>query len=773
MKKIAAIVLLLCLLRPVLAQTPALNEWRAHMPYSIGMAVAEAGSRIYCGSQSGLFYYDKTDNELRTITRISGVSDIDISTIAYSKAAAVLVVAYANTNIDLIYPDGSIYNISDIKRKSILGKKTVNRIYCMGTTAFLSCGFGIVELDLVKREIKDTYFIGPEGEALEVNELTSDGTRFYAATEKGMYSALLTDNLVDYNNWMRVQGMPVARYNTVAYFNGKVYINRPVTEGTSSRDTLYALEQGTITRLSRFFDKEIRRLWSDYGRLLVTTSAGGIALDSSGAERELKGYYFIESPVQFISDKEGNYWVADQLAGMAEIFSGGGTRVFLPNGPFRNTVYAMASRFDRLVVASGSLSQILGRLYKRDGVYTFIDNSWNSINLFTSGAMDSLTDLVSVEIDPADADHYYVASWERGLVEMRGKEVENVFNDSNSSLQRHSSDPDYVISVGGVTFDPQGNLWVTNNGAVNSLAVRKTDGTWASFFVNNAIRNTFITQVVVDPFGQKWFFSRGNNPQMVIYNDNATIDDPSDDEHKSFPVRLNTGEGLKQVETLCLAVDRDGAVWAGTDYGIAVFYSPGDAFSEQFEPQQIAIQQDGLTQYLLESESVTAIAVDGANRKWVGTLGAGVFLFSPDGTREIFHFTEDNSPLLSNEIKSIAVNNSTGEVFFGTAKGIVSYRSSAVEPSETFKDVYAFPNPVPPGYEGTIGIKGLAGNVNVKIADAAGRIVYETRSEGGQAVWNGRTLDGEKASSGVYTVFCTSDDGQQTFSTKLILINRN
>jgi len=180
---------------------------------------------------------------------------------------------------------------------------------------------------------------------------------------------------------------------------------------------------------------------------------------------------------------------------------------------------------------------------------------------------------------------------------------------------------------------------------------------------------------------------------------------------------------------------------------------------------------DGYVQYLLETETVRAIAVDGNNRKWIGTERAGVFLLSEDGTKELLHFTEDNSPLLSNTVTDLAINGETGDVYMATARGMVAYKGTATEPDDENSDVYAYPNPVRPGYGGPIAIKGMVGNASVKITDINGNLVYETRAEGGQAVWNGYDFDGDRARSGVYLVFISNDDGSETMVTKILFVN--
>ncbi len=222
-----------------------------------------------------------------------------------------------------------------------------------------------------------------------------------------------------------------------------------------------------------------------------------------------------------------------------------------------------------------------------------------------------------------------------------------------------------------------------------------------------------------------------------------------------------------------LAVDKKGEVWVGTDKGVAVFYSPGLVFSnDNFDSQQIYIEQEGISQYLLESEIVTAIAIDGANNKWFGTRNAGVFQMSEDGTKQIHHFTTDNSPLFSNNIFSIAIDAKSGEVFFGTENGIISYRGEATEGPDYQQDtVIVFPNPVRPDYNGPIAVNGLYQNASIRIADAYGNVVYEGKALGGQAIWNGKDYNGQRVATGVYFVFSSSEKGDYTKVAKILFIH--
>ena len=260
---------------------------------------------------------------------------------------------------------------------------------------------------------------------------------------------------------------------------------------------------------------------------------------------------------------------------------------------------------------------------------------------------------------------------------------------------------------------------------------------------------------------------------LIVYNDNGSLAFPDDD--RSIKLTTGVGKGnLNSNDIFTIVADLDGEIWVGTNNGISVFYSPESVFDGgNFDSQQILVEQDGYVQYLLESEAVTDIVIDGANRKWIGTSNAGVFLMSEDGTEEVYHFTTENSPIFSNQITSLGVDQLSGEVFIGTDRGIISFRGDATWGTSEFvnNDVYAYPNPVEPDYEGLIAIKGLVRDADVKISDAAGNVVFATTANGGQATWDGNKLTGGRAKSGVYLVFASNEDGKQTFVTKILFIN--
>jgi len=423
-----------------------------------------------------------------------------------------------------------------------------------------------------------------------------------------------------------------------------------------------------------------------------------------------------------------------------------------------------------LWVAAGGHASNWGKIYNGDGVYSFVDETWESYNRFNGiTAFDTISDMVCIAVDPNNTTRAYVGTWQSGVMEFLDGEVANIYDHSNSSLQKWPAGN--YVAISGLAFDNNNNLWVANSGAPSMISVKETNGTWTAFALGSGASGTDIGNMIVDNYNQKWVLMRADN-SLLCFSERATISDPTDDKVKILSNAAGNGS-LPGSKILSIAQDLDGELWLGSNEGIGVIYSPENVFETgaSYDAQRILVEVGGYTQYLLESESVTAIAVDGANRKWIGTERAGVFLLSPDGTEEILHFTSENSPLYSDFIIDIEINGETGEVFFGTQGGIISYKSTATNPNPTNTDVVAYPNPVREGYSGTIAIKGLVGNADVKITDISGTLIYSTRAEGGQAVWDGRNFDGRKAQTGVYLIFSGDDEGKENLVTKILFIN--
>ncbi|MDT8309609.1 MAG: two-component regulator propeller domain-containing protein, partial [Bacteroidales bacterium] len=479
-------------------------------------------------------------------------------------------------------------------------------------------------------------------------------------------------------------------------------------------------------------------------------------------------------PKDIVEDSNGELWIADNIRGMVRAVQPFLFYIYVPNGPSTINVFNMVIEERTLWVAPGALSSFWGKTYNDNGIFSLINGKWKVYNKWNHPGLDTVTDIVSIAIDPFDKTRVYAGSWDKGIVLFEAGVMKKIFNAENSALSvlEFPALGMFSIGVAGLCFDNDGNLWATNSGVSKNLVVRKRDGTWKAFNTNTPdmkMNENVQGKIVIDHFNQQWILiGRGNGIQ--VYNHNNTIDNTADDKVKHIGTTTGKG-GLPSTLITDIAVARDGEIWIGSDKGIAVIYSPGNVFtSYNYDAQQILVEQDGYYQFLLESEYITAIAVDGANRKWIGTERAGVFLISPDGTKEILHFTSENSPLFSNAITSIAIDHNTGEVFFGTDKGIISYRGTATKAENIHSNVKVFPNPVHHEYTGPIAVSGLVEDALVRITNISGSVVYSDKADGGQLVWYGKDMDGRKVATGVYLVFSSNSDGTETMVAKILLI---
>ncbi len=445
-----------------------------------------------------------------------------------------------------------------------------------------------------------------------------------------------------------------------------------------------------------------------------------------------------------------DYWVADSIEGLTKFRSIGFENYDL-NSPQSIATGEMVFANHTFYAAAGSVNENWQKQNNKNGIYKFSEGQWTNYNSRNFVQLDSLPDFISVAVDPRD-ESVWAGSYGGGLLHIKAANNFEVFKQNSPIGQTTFDAGSYRVS--GLTFDKENNLWISNYGAAQNIIVRKNDGSWKVFAPPFALNENATSQIIVDDF-----------------NDNKTIDNAADDKWKMY----RSGAGIGNLPTnnvLCIAKDKNGFIWIGTSDGIAVVQCPQTIFSSQgCDALLPVVTQGGFNQYLFKGEEVRSIAVDGADRKWVATKN-GAWLISAEGDKVIYRFTETNSPLFSNDVKRIAIDGKTGEIFFATANGICSFRSTATEGGETNNNLLVFPNPVPPGYGGTIAIRGLVNNAIVKITELDGRLVYQTRALGGQAVWDGKDYKGRRISSGVYLVLVSDDGRKENLATKIIFISK-
>jgi len=754
----------------------AIGEWTDYQSYASAKNVADAGDKVYCVTKGGLFSYNKTDNSIRKMSGINGLSDVGVQRLAYSKENDVLLIAYQNANIDLLIGN-TIFNLSDIKRKQLSADKTINNIMFSGKLAYLSCGFGIVVINLERKEIKDTYFIGNEGDYLNVLDLASDGTNFYAATINGIYKASVAEpNLQNYNNWVRQTNIPHPdkKFNAIELFNGKIIANYTPDEWYS--DEMYQLDGNVWTS----FLPEIRyaRDISTTGNYIVISSRNQVVVYDNKLEKmmHVQKYIFSGSEEPVIEplcaslDAQNVLWIADQNFGLIKM--GTQNERIVPESPSDNEIFSLAMNGQDLWIASGGRKSDWNNLFNLPQFQLNREGKWSVFNSKVFPTPNDFRDVVCVTADPKDPDRFFAGSWGGGVLEFEAGKFKKRYDNTNSTLQTQlpNAPNDPYVRIGGMAFDSKGNLWVTNSGVANVLSSFQTDGTWKSYELSGIANNPYISKVVVTPKDDKWIMvSRGYG----LYALNSTN---SVSKAQKVVALFKNQEGeykTEMGELYSMALDQNGELWLGTSGGVAVYSNPEKIWKDEFmyATRPGLNQHDTLFHPLLEKETITAIAVDGANRKWFGTKSSGVFLISADGETELEHFTSENSPLLNDQITDIAINQTTGEVFIGTISGLISYMGEATAGNDEFSDVYVYPNPVRETYDGPIVIKGLVDETDVKITDISGDLVYKTTSLGGQAIWDGKNLNGNRCKTGIYLVFLSDALGEKTKITKLMFIH--
>lgn len=765
---------------PVNAQNVLpIGYWRAHLPYHVGQSVTQSDEDVYYATDWSIVAIDKEERSPRFISKVDGLSNTGIQLLKYNRFSRILIVVYQNSVIDLQQADGEITTLNQIRNSTnIVGDKSVNDIFIENDSiVYLATSFGISKLNILAAEFSFTTFT-----EMDVAGVGAFGGYIYAATKDGLYR--IEENAVnpaDFSSWELMGpsvGFPeVYAAGPVGVFNNQLYVGID--------DTLCLVGPAGLQIIHGEGGHELHFISTEGAHLLAgfrqcgggSCYAGKVYyLDAAGNE----GYATpgcIGVPNYAVEDQAGRVWFGDLYRNYRLVNSlQDETCTYLDfNAPYSERCWDMAVENNQLWVAAGALDQTLSGRFITDGFFSFVDGQWNVYNRETrvemrgenpdnttsEGRSDDLFDIITIAVNPTNG-KVYAGSFLEGIMEVDGDKL-TLFNENNSTLQIASTDQLPRVKIGGLAFDEDGNLWVSDHSAVggNSIARMDKDGNWKSF--NRTCNQDDLFQIAVDGVGFKWFVVGNTQAGVLVFNE-GELDDDSDDECKVF---TSSNSALPTNTVNCLAADLDGDVWVGTADGVVVFECGGGVFEGICEGSRpIVTGDDGFNAYLLESEDVLTIAVDGANRKWVGTRN-GVYLLSATGKQQIARFTAENSPLFDNTIFDIAINQETGEVFFGTGKGILSYQSDAVKGTKLQGDnVEVYPNPVRPEYDGPIAIKGLARDANVKITDITGKLVYETQALGGQAVWDGRDYTGRRANTGVYLVFTTTNPRNSAFDAK-------
>ena len=741
-------------------QTPV-GSWSDHLVYNTASDICASSDEIYASTGTSVLVFNREYDELKKMSTLNGLTETGISAINWSEENKTLVIAYISANVDLI-KNNTIYNIPDISRKYIPGKKEVNRIRILGNYAYLTCSFGIVLIDLVKKEIYDTWKPGSGSGTTEVLDLAFGDERVFAATSEGVFFADISNTgLAYYGNWTRLPGFPdpSGKYTSVIWTGNKLYVNQSVNNAAG--DYVYSYD-GTVTQFSYIPGEYNNSFEVSSDGFIITSSTSvkhyrldGSLIRSAGAS-QWPGPSFSKAV-----ESKGEIWIADRASGIIRYRNSNDLTGFSLPGPLTNAAFHITSVNGKTAISAGGTDVSWNNLWRSLQVSFHEGTNWSGIS------STAISDGIRTIIDPDDNDHFFVASWGGGLLEYKNKELVHQYSYTNSPLQTIIPGRPYV-RICGLAMDKDKNLWITQSEVPGSLKILKPDGTW---IVNPlTISAQMIGDLIITRAGHKWvILPRGNG--LFVFDDNHTPENFTDDRHKKILIEESDGGIVAYVYSI--AEDLDGNIWVGTDQGPLVYYNPEKIFTENLKAFRIRIpRQDGSNIYdnLLNTETINSIAIDGANRKWLGTANAGAYLMSSDGTEEIRKYTQENSPIFSDNIISLAVDNKTGDVWFGTSKGLQSVRGDAIEGLEKFNNVYAFPNPVRQEFSGSLTITGLMRDTRIKITDVSGNLVFETESTGGIATWDLNTYSGRRVATGVYLIFSSNNDGSKSCVTKVLVI---
>jgi hypothetical protein len=741
-------------------QTPV-GSWSDHLIYNTALCVAVGTEEVYASTGSSIIVYNKEYTELKKMSRINGLTETGISTLAWSEENKALIIAYTSSNVDLL-KNNIIYNIPDIYRKYIPGKKEINRIRISGKYAYLACSFGIVVVDILKKEIYDTWKPGSDSGNAEVWDITFGDGKIFAATSVGVYSADLSNPGLSYfGNWnqLNILPNPDAKYTSLVYSGNKLYVNQP--DPISGDDSVYVID-GISSLFSYLPGVHNTSFEPALNGFTISSPASVRYFNNDGSlYKTISSYNWGTPNISHAVVDNQDIWIADINSGLVK---GENMSAFSPlilSGPASNNVINITSYNGKTMICGGAVDISWNNLWRP--LQISIHENYDWINL----SSDMIKDPMRALIDPDDNNHYFVSTWGGGLLEYENNNLIHQYTESNSPLQTIIPGQPYV-RICGLAMDKNRNLWIAQSEVPGNIKVLKPDGSW---IVNPvSIDAPTVGDILITRGGHKWIIlPRGYG--LFILDDNNTPDNFSDDNYKKMLVEDTENKVFSYIYSI--AEDLDGNIWVGTDQGPLIYYNPEKIFDNDIKAFRIKVPRNdgsGFADYMLGTESITSIAVDGANRKWLGTLSSGAYHLSPDGTILIKNFNEQNSPILSNSIVSLAIDNKIGDVWFGTSKGLQSVRGDATSGEEKFSNVYTFPNPVREDFTGNVTITGLMRDSRISITDISGNLVYKTVSDGGQATWDLKTYNGRRVTTGVYLIFCASNDGSQSSVTKMLVI---
>lgn len=757
---------LLILLFPCFLLAQNFSErWESYYSYYNITDLYESKNKIYAAAENVYFVYDIPSQTVETVTSIQGLSGEQISKIYHSEAYGLTCIGYKNGLLQIVMDNNqNIFTVVDIRDKVSISPndKQINNFFEFEGVLYISTDFGIAKYNLESLEFEESFFIGNNGEKIQINQITIAEGKIYAATTiQGIKTAAIDNpNLIDFQNW---QTEYPGNWKGVLSFSDRIF-------GLRNNNSIYELENGSASVFNAI-DSEVSGFNVSGDQLVITASNRVLAYNS---ELNLQAFINQVQEAEFDINtsvaSNGQYFLGHTRLGLLN-FNSRELETYSelsPKGPLLNRIFSLNATPTDLWITFGEYSQFLNPYpLNYRGLSRMTPQSWVNIQVENLG---NAAELSEVTIDPQNPEHIFVNSYFDGLLEIENNELINSYDNSNSNIEGVDGFPDNN-RIASSAFDSENNLYFVDSNSPTPVKRLTPSGNIQKFEAEDGFltpTETNTGKLVINQSGVLFIatlkdgivvFNTTNNQSGLITSNVQGVD---------FPDTFNVNPNITALE-----IDQDSRLWIGTEAGLRVMPNPNSILDENagVNVSPIIIEDvDGLPQELLFEQFITDIATDGANNKWIATADSGVFQVSPNGREILNIFNKDNSPLPTNSVKTIAVNQVTGEVFLGTTNGLLSYSSLITSGNETLENLRAFPNPVRPHYNGLVTIDGLTDGANVKITDVTGNLVFEDFADGGTLQWDTRAFGKHKVASGVYLIIVTGEDQIENKVGKLMII---
>lgn len=768
MKTLRLISLFFVLIYPLFILAQAIDSWQAFPSLHNATWIEPAQNKIFVLANSNLYSYNVDDSEIYVFDKTNGLSGSKISFIRYVESTAKLVAVYEDGNVDIIYTDNDVFNMNQISQKNYTNL-TINNVIVNNEFVYICTNFGYVVLNTESEVFEATYNI-----ELNTLSLVSINNIIYLSTDDAFYAGSQDLNLLDRTQWQRVGTNSFSEL--ISFDNALIGFNK--STGITQLSTTDFSSQSLLTDTLTFF--------SVSNNVMVAGNAARVYVFSSLSNVQTIS---IENAFQILVHKGNYYWAAQANNGLQQYSLSDNklspiNSAIIPNSPKRDYFCNMHYTSDgtRLLVAGGDLNY--NSIIREGTLMFFENNSWTNFNEenITEQTGQPYINLTAIAQDPNDPAHHFASSARHGLYEYRDQTFVKKYGLADSpltSILPENSNAANYVGVDALQYDSNGNLWMANLQVDTILNILKKDGTWLKLYYEEISEAPNITHIYFDNVGRMWMNSKRLDWNGIFVLDtNGTLEDTSDDTHLLRQNIINQdGTEYSPYYINCFVQDLNNQIWVGTSDGLFVIEDPDDfIYNSDFRFTQIKITREdesGYADYLFNGVDISAITVDGANRKWIGTSSDGIYLVSEDGQETLLHYTTENAPLPSDEIVSIAINPLNGQVMIGTYLGLIAYTSDALTAANTLEknNVRVYPNPVRPDWTGLITIDGLTYNAEVKITTATGQLIACGRSLGGRFTWDGKNIQGKRVSSGVYNIISTNQEGKKAIVNRIVIVH--